>query len=245
MANHATQQNSATFGAQLRKFDLFGAQLPHFNVQGSEVVKTNVGGLVSLFVSSLTFLFALLKLQHLLDYKNPMISTYDQEIEPSKENAFSLNHESFMLAFGIDRYQTTSNDFQNDERYVKWFARSMTQKEDGEYKVDYLPVRKCSAEDFDRFYEPSKSSAKRFQEAKESGGFYCIDSKSIDLDLYSSWLYEDSYAALEIFAAPCGFTFDQIKEPVREDCIWDRQATLNYLGTIIDLVVLYNQGIFK
>ena len=64
-------------------------------------MKTNVGGLLSLLVISLTFVFALLKLQQLLQYKNPSISTFDQEIEPREENAFSLNSDRFMLAFGV------------------------------------------------------------------------------------------------------------------------------------------------
>ena len=82
------------------------------------------------------------------------------------------------------------------------------------------------------------------QEAKDSGGFYCIDYGSVDMNLYSSWVYSDSYTALDIIAAPCGFTFDELKEPVREDRVWDQQETLDYLGAC-SLVVLYNQGIFK
>ena len=90
-----------------------------------------------------------------------MISTFDQEIEPSEENSFSLNTDGFMIAFGIDRYQNGGNDYKNDERYVRWFARINTQKLNGEDEVKYLPVRKCSPEDFEKFYEPAKSSAKR------------------------------------------------------------------------------------
>ena len=61
----------------------------------------SVGGLLSLPVISLTLVFALLKLQQLLQYKNPLISTFDQEIEPLEENSFSLNSDRFMLAFGV------------------------------------------------------------------------------------------------------------------------------------------------
>ena len=63
------------------------------------------------------------------------------------------------------------------------------------------------------------------------------------MNLYSSWIFEDFYTSLDIVAVPCGFTLDSLKEPVRDDCVWDRQATLDYLG-IIELKVLYNQGIF-
>ena len=67
-------------------------------------------------------------------------------------------------------------------------------------------MRNCSSEDFDKFYEPVKSSAKRIKKIKEAGGFYCIDYGSIDMNLYSSWIYDYDYAALEIVAAPCGFS---------------------------------------
>ena len=56
-----------------------------------------------MLILSTTFFFALFKLKHLLEYKNPLITTFDQEIEPpGEENSFSLNSDDFMLAFGID-----------------------------------------------------------------------------------------------------------------------------------------------
>ena len=67
---------------------------------------------------SLTFGFALLKLQHLLEFKNPSISTFDQEIDTSEENSFSLSSDSFMLAFGIERIKDDDVKMINDERYV-------------------------------------------------------------------------------------------------------------------------------
>ena len=69
-------------------------------------------------------------------------------------------------------------------------------------------MRICSSEDFEKFYEPVSSSAKLIQKAKETGSFYCIDYGSIDVDLYSSWVLEGASAALEISAAPCGYTSD-------------------------------------
>ena len=92
-------------------------------------MKTYAGGLLSLFIVFLTFLFALLKLQHLLDYKNPSISTFDQEIEAGEENAFPLSSDDgFNMAFTLDKF---NGSVINDERYFKWVARFVTQKADG------------------------------------------------------------------------------------------------------------------
>ena len=69
---------------------MFGAPLPHFNVEGDEKVKTTIGALLSFSIISLTFLFALLKFQHMSEFRNPSITTFEEEIEASMENNFSL-----------------------------------------------------------------------------------------------------------------------------------------------------------
>ena len=190
---------------------------------------------------SLTFIFALLKLQQMLMFKNPTISTFDQEMEITSDNAFSLNGDDFMLAFAIDEY---GGAVKNDERYVKWFARYITKKKGEDTKYDFFPVRNCTSEDYDKFFEPAKSSAQRIENLKEARAFYCIDYDSVDMNLYSSWIYENDYTALDVVAAPCGYSNDIFKEPVREDCVWDPQDILDYLGNI-NLVLLYNEGVFK
>ena len=63
-----------------RKFDLFGAQVPQFNLNGQKDVRSLIGGIASFLVISTTFLFATLKLQHLLQRKNPTVSIYSEEI---------------------------------------------------------------------------------------------------------------------------------------------------------------------
>ena len=66
-----------------------------------------------------TFIFAMIKLQHLFDKKNPAIVSFKQEIEVGQENSFEIT-DDFMLAFGLDTY---NSGIRNDERYVKWVAR--------------------------------------------------------------------------------------------------------------------------
>ena len=62
----------------LLTLDMFGAQLPTFNLKGEEKVRTHCGGCTSLIIIYVTFLFATLKLQHLLSKHNPTVNTFVQ-----------------------------------------------------------------------------------------------------------------------------------------------------------------------
>ena len=54
--------------------DIFGVDYPTFNVKGETQVMTVTGGLLSLVVGIVFFIYATLKLSHLLDKYNPNIS---------------------------------------------------------------------------------------------------------------------------------------------------------------------------
>ena len=62
----------------LLTLDMFGAPLPTFNLKGEEKVRTHCGGCTSLIIIYVTFLFATLKLQHLLSKHNPTVNTFVQ-----------------------------------------------------------------------------------------------------------------------------------------------------------------------
>ena len=55
----------------------------------------------------------------MLEHKNPSITSYARDMEPSRENNFDLDNEHFMLAFGMRSFRDGIRD---DERYVKWVA---------------------------------------------------------------------------------------------------------------------------
>ena len=93
----------------------------------------------------------MLKLKHMVEFKNPSIATFDQEIEASQDNSFRLDDSSFMFAFGIDTYGGSTK---NDERYLKWIARYKIVTDEGETIERYVPVHNCTEEDFDKLYAP-------------------------------------------------------------------------------------------
>ena len=60
--------------------DMFQAGIPHFTLNGKEHVQTVVGGVFSFSVLYITFLFAVMKLQHMIIKKNPTINfSVDEE----------------------------------------------------------------------------------------------------------------------------------------------------------------------
>ena len=69
--------------------DLFGKPMPTFNLKGNTEKNTLVGSLSSIIIMTLTFLFGLLKLEHLSLKKNPSITTNDSHVDEGEEYSLS------------------------------------------------------------------------------------------------------------------------------------------------------------
>ena len=69
-------------------------------------------------------------------------------------------------------------------------------------KEKEIPMRTCTDQDFEKFYEPTENNSKRFNQFRKSGAMQCIDWKSVGLDIYGSY-GSDSYGALDVIAVPC------------------------------------------
>ena len=65
----------------VKELDLFGQPVPAFNISGKTQVKTAVGSIFSICLLSLTFAFGLIKLQAMIDRKNPQITTNTVDLE--------------------------------------------------------------------------------------------------------------------------------------------------------------------
>ena len=57
-----------------KRMDLFGVDLPTFTIKGESKVMTVTGGILSLCVALVFFVYATLKFSHLVDKYNPEIS---------------------------------------------------------------------------------------------------------------------------------------------------------------------------
>ena len=94
-------------------------------------------------------MFGLLKLKHMLTRYNPQITTilHKDDLTPAED--YSTDQDRFMMAFAL---QDFTGEPRADPRYVKWVARHITQA-DADQSVEYIPLKECTGEDIDRFYQ--------------------------------------------------------------------------------------------
>ena len=76
--------------AFVEKVDLFREALPQFNLKGKSSVGTIAGGLISIGMLYVTFLFGCTKLLYLVEQKNPTVNTYPIIDAFANEDRFSL-----------------------------------------------------------------------------------------------------------------------------------------------------------
>ena len=76
------QRSERFIGLSLPKMlieaDMFPAQIPQFNIKGKDTIRTYCGGLISLIINYLFFLFAMIKFQQLVTRHNPQIVEYEE-----------------------------------------------------------------------------------------------------------------------------------------------------------------------
>ena len=68
-----------------------------------------------------TFLFAVLKLQHLLSKHNPTVNTFVQRDAFDETDVWrGADNDDFMMAFAVVDFVT--GEVKNDPRFVKWYG---------------------------------------------------------------------------------------------------------------------------
>ena len=95
--------------------DLFSEPVPTFNIAGKTSVQTRLGIFCSLLIFILTFAFSLLKLQHLIERKNPDLTTNTEPLEGGEK--FFLESDEFMMAVSLIDAKFTP--LQYDPNYFK------------------------------------------------------------------------------------------------------------------------------
>ena len=98
---------------------MFGAQLPSFNLDQKSTVNTACGSIATIVTLLVTFIFGLLKFEHMINRKNPMVNTNLAEVDD--ETAFDIRDDDFMIAFAAEAYM--KDNFISDPRLVRWYAR--------------------------------------------------------------------------------------------------------------------------
>ena len=122
--------------------------MPNFNIKGSDSVNSRLGGLCTLVLTVVTLAFAVVKFEQMWKHHNPIMSTYEKDIDP--DTVVNLTEDKFRIAFSVADYKKPKN-LKNDPEFVRWHFRLKGEK-DGEGYEKVLPYRKCTEEDYAEFY---------------------------------------------------------------------------------------------
>ena len=88
----------------LSKFDIFALEWPQFNIAGREKLSTLAGGLGSLFIMLITFLYGSAKLMKMYLRENPTINNYMRHDAYTNNEKFNFKDENFMMAFALENF---------------------------------------------------------------------------------------------------------------------------------------------
>ena len=135
----------------LERIDVFGEAVPGFNLKGNNKVNTITGGIFSIFLYTVMFMYGLVRLQQLRDRHNPLISESTEIQAFSSSDKLNLNEIGFHFAFSIENYLTREQ--KADPRFVKYIVQQVG-KNDGKDFVKVLPFHKCTEEDWKKFPPP-------------------------------------------------------------------------------------------
>jgi hypothetical protein len=167
--------------------DMYGISANRFNFEGRRVIGSKSGASISILIYVITGLFSILKFYHLLASHNPKISNGKLEGQfISNENALPVSDNGFMIGFQVSDFQ--HGNVLDAPNLVRWeinLVESDGISFDGEPRA--LDYHKCSEEDWNHFYTPSRANAKKFRDMKEADNLYCIDDiewKGKKLELY-------------------------------------------------------------
>ena len=136
-----------------------------------------------------------------------------------------------------------------DPKYIQWVG-SYNVQTNGVYEEIYFPLHPCTESDYNKFYPPSDTAAGLVNKKREDNLFYCtpdLSAAGIE-DLYGIWSRDSSYAAIEFHVWPCATkwtSIDGVEYGGHDDCIWDRQAVLDYLGETQKIMIYHNEAQFK
>ena len=83
--------------------DAFGKRLPSFNIKGKDSVNTIAGGVFSIALYIVLFMYSALKFTHLASKHNPNISTF-YKVDELTGKYLNLNKHKFMFAITVESF---------------------------------------------------------------------------------------------------------------------------------------------
>ena len=114
MANLGSRKVGSNYGSRRRPswhiansffaIDTFGKELPSFNIKGETHVNTIYGGIMTFIISFMAILYALLKLNVLINSVNPNISVTKVINNFGMYERINMNEIGYRLAFVIENF---------------------------------------------------------------------------------------------------------------------------------------------
>ena len=147
------------------------------------------------------------------------------------------------MAFALEEY--TTKETKGDPRFVKWIATYIEYEDNKAVETRSEFLHPCTDEEFLKFNPPDSRSVSRAKFYKENGGLFCLDWKQAGFKLWGASSDSD-HTVIDVVALPCNVKatiFNATEDRIPEDCNWDRDAAINYIGDI-NIVAYYNQGRF-
>ena len=121
--------------------------MPQFNINGKTEIPTLVGAITSIIIIILTLLFGMIKLEHLVQRKNPTINIHSEVLEEGTSQ--SMEADNLMIAFALER--ANSNTDLDDNRFFKWYALDWNANE-GVFDNKFFEMHQCTHKDLKKFY---------------------------------------------------------------------------------------------
>ena len=158
----------------IKKLDLFGTPYPIFNIDGSSTLTTNTGGVFSILIFYVVFVFGVVKFAQMFSRDNPSVNTYFEKEVYTIEDKFNMVDEEFMVAFSLEDYNT--GEAKTDPNYVKMYALYSDMVE-GKRKSYEIPLHPCDDSDWELFYPVEANSEgllKKFKTDPKKT-LFCLD----------------------------------------------------------------------
>ena len=114
-------------------------------------------------------MFGTIKFRHLLDKKNPAISTFtDTQTIKNEYEYYVDENKGFKIAVGLNNYR---KGVLNDPRYIRWVAR--VYQWNGDHSVQqYYPLNQCGLSDMAKFYPVQDRAKWELNELLEKDAFF-------------------------------------------------------------------------
>ena len=107
----------------------------------------------------------------------------------------------------------------------------------------------CNSEDFDRF-KPASSKAKeeKVQRLFKAGKIFCLDQEMSSFSLKGTESLTQDFNSIDAMVIPCASQFKLTDGSVvggGDECVWEMDTVLDYVGKNINFATYYNQQNFQ